>query len=92
MRCGLPLSESPASVLDLGDPGGDHGGVGAGVEGGAVGGECLVAGGEPRADRFRAGLWERLHHRLLNQLGVIEEIDWSRAVVDSIAVRAERDR
>jgi hypothetical protein len=33
-----------------------------------------------------------LHHRLLNQLGVIEEIDWSRAVVDSIAVRAERDR
>jgi transposase len=37
-----------------------------------------------------AGLWERLHHRLLNQLGVIGEIDWSRAVVDSIAVRAEK--
>lgn len=36
------------------------------------------------------GLWERLHHRLLNQLGVIGETDWSRAVVDSIAVRAEK--
>ncbi|WP_372472172.1 transposase [Jidongwangia harbinensis] len=30
----------------------------------------------------------RLHHQFLNQLGVIEEIDWSRAVVDSIAVRS----
>ncbi|MCA2211745.1 transposase [Jidongwangia harbinensis] len=37
-----------------------------------------------------AGLWERLHHRFLNQLGVIGEIDWSRAVMDSIAVRAEK--
>lgn len=37
-----------------------------------------------------AGLWERLHHRLLNRLGVIGEIDWSRAIVDSIAVRAEK--
>jgi hypothetical protein len=48
------LSESPAFVLDLGDPGGDHGGVGAGGEGVAIDGEFLVAGGQPCADRFRA--------------------------------------
>src|SRR5881227_595290 len=37
-----------------------------------------------------ARLWERLHQAFLHQLGVIGEIDWSRAVVDSIAVRAEK--
>jgi len=37
-----------------------------------------------------AGLWERLHQAFLHRLGVIGEIDWSRAVVDSIAVRAEK--
>ena len=37
-----------------------------------------------------AGLWERLHQAFLHHLGVIGEIDWSRAVVDSIAVRAEK--
>jgi transposase len=37
-----------------------------------------------------AGLWERLHQQLLHRLGVIGEIDWSRVVVDSIAVRAEK--
>src|SRR5256885_6502656 len=37
-----------------------------------------------------AGLWERLHQAFLYRLGVIGEIDWSRAVVDSIAVRAEK--
>ena len=36
------------------------------------------------------GLWERLHQAFLHRLGVIGEIDWSRAVVDSIAVRAEK--
>src|SRR5512135_3126003 len=38
----------------------------------------------------RAGLWERLHQQFLHRLGVRGEIDWSRAVVDSIAVRAEK--
>ncbi len=37
-----------------------------------------------------AGLWERLHHAFLNQLGEAAAIAWSRAVVDSISVRAER--
>jgi transposase len=37
-----------------------------------------------------AGLWERLHQQFLHQFGVIGEIDWSGAVVDSIAVRAEK--
>lgn len=36
------------------------------------------------------GLWERLHQQFLHRLGVVSEIDWSRAVVDSIAVRAEK--
>jgi transposase len=34
------------------------------------------------------GLWERLHQQFLHRLNVISEIDWSRAVVDSISVRA----
>jgi transposase len=38
----------------------------------------------------RAGLWPRLHQQFLHRLNVISEIDWSRAVVDSIAVRAEK--
>jgi transposase len=37
-----------------------------------------------------AGLWERLHQAVLNRLGAAGDIDWSRAVVDSIAVRAEK--
>jgi transposase len=36
----------------------------------------------------RYGLWELLHQRLLDRLNVIGEIDWSRAVADSISVRA----
>jgi transposase len=42
------------------------------------------------AEWTQAGLWERLHQQLLDRLNVIGEIDWSRAVVDSIAVRAEK--
>lgn len=38
----------------------------------------------------RSGLWPRLHQQFLNRLGVITEVDWSRAIVDSIAVRAEK--
>ena len=38
----------------------------------------------------RDGLWERLHQQFLHRLNVISEIDWSRAVVDSISVRAEK--
>lgn len=36
----------------------------------------------------RYGLWEQLHHHLLTRLNVAGGIDWSRAVVDSISVRA----
>lgn len=36
------------------------------------------------------GLWEQLHQQFLHRLGVVSEIDWSRAVVDSISVRAEK--
>jgi transposase len=37
-----------------------------------------------------AGLWERLHAGFLTRLNVASGIDWSRAVVDSISVRAEK--
>jgi transposase len=37
-----------------------------------------------------AGLWVRLHQQFLHRLGVIGEIDWSRAVADAISVRAEK--
>ena len=35
-----------------------------------------------------AGVWERLHHVLLESLHVADQIDWSRAVIDSSSVRA----
>lgn len=37
-----------------------------------------------------AGLWQRLHKAVLDRLGQAGAIDWSRAVVDSISVRAEK--
>jgi transposase len=35
-----------------------------------------------------AGVWEKLHHELLDQLGKAEEIDWQRASLDSASVPA----
>ena len=35
-----------------------------------------------------AGVWDRLHRRLLDKLRAADQIDWSRAVVDSGSVRA----
>ena len=34
------------------------------------------------------GLWEQIHHELLHRLHTLGGIDWSRAIVDSINVRA----
>lgn len=36
-----------------------------------------------------AGVWDRLHHVLLDELHDAGEIDWSRAVVDGSHVRAK---
>ncbi len=36
----------------------------------------------------RAGVWQRLHQVLLEKLQAADQIDWSRAVVDSSSVRA----
>jgi hypothetical protein len=58
-------------------------------------------GGRPRvADRaalagivyqLRTGVpWRRLHQVLLDQLGRDGQLDWSRASVDSLGVRAKR--
>jgi transposase len=38
----------------------------------------------------RAGVWQRLHHLLLDQLGPNGQLDWSRASLDSLSVRAKR--
>jgi transposase len=35
-----------------------------------------------------AGVWEQLHQALLNRLGEAEQIDWSRASLDSASVPA----
>ena len=35
-----------------------------------------------------AGVWQRLHELLLAKLNSAEQIDWSRAVVDSSSIRA----
>ena len=43
-----------------------------------------------RRDWQRAGVWQRLHHLLLDQLGRQGQLDWSRASLDSASVRAKR--
>jgi transposase len=37
-----------------------------------------------------AGLWPRLHRRVLDKLGSRGEIDWSSAILDAASVRAKR--
>ncbi len=37
-----------------------------------------------------AGVFDRLHVAVLNQLGERGELDWSRASLDSVSVRAKR--
>ena len=37
-----------------------------------------------------AGVWQRLHHELLNRLGNADRIDWSRASLDSASVPAKK--
>ena len=41
-------------------------------------------------DWQRARVWQRLHHLLLDQLGRDGKLDWSRACLDSLSVRAKR--
>jgi transposase len=39
-------------------------------------------------DWQQAGVWEALHHRLLDWLGDAGKLDWSRASIDTVSVRA----
>ncbi len=41
-------------------------------------------------DWQQAGVWAKLHARLLNWLGDEATVDWSRASLDSVSVRAKR--
>lgn len=36
----------------------------------------------------KAGVWDKLHHILLEELQKADRIDWSRAIVDSAALKA----
>jgi transposase len=38
----------------------------------------------------RAGVFRRLQHKLLDELGIRRRIDWSRAVLDSSSIRAKK--
>jgi len=37
-----------------------------------------------------AGVWERLHRLVLDELSDADVLDWSRACIDGVAVRAKR--
>jgi len=39
-------------------------------------------------DWQEAGVWQRIHEALLDKLGEADQIDWSRAAMDSSSVRA----
>ena len=41
-------------------------------------------------DWQRAGVWRQLHHEVLDELGRSGRLDWSRANLDSLSVRAKR--
>jgi transposase len=41
-------------------------------------------------DWQQAGVWERLHHALLDRLGDADRIDWERASLDSASVPAKK--
>jgi transposase len=41
-------------------------------------------------DWQEAGVWDRLHHVLLDRLGEMDRIDWSRASLDSASISAKR--
>ena len=42
------------------------------------------------AEWYEAGVWQELHKVLLDRLGGADQIDWSRASVDSASVAAPR--
>jgi transposase len=41
-------------------------------------------------DWQQAGVWDRLHHELLNRLGDAGRIDWDRAALDSASIPAKK--
>ncbi len=41
-------------------------------------------------DWQQAGVWDRLHRELLDRLGEADQIDWSRASLDSASIPAQR--
>ena len=53
-------------------------------------GAFVVTADGTRRDWQVAGVWERLHRRLLDLLGEHGRIDWTRAALDSAAVPAKR--
>lgn len=37
-----------------------------------------------------AGVWDRLHRTLLNELGAVDQLDWERACLDSASIPAKK--
>jgi transposase len=38
----------------------------------------------------KSGLWPRLHHAVLDELGARGQVDWTSAIIDAASVRAKR--
>jgi hypothetical protein len=57
--------------------------------------EMGCGSGVPSWRRLRdwqiAGVWDRLHRRLLNRLAACGRVDWSRASLDSAVVSAKKE-
>ena len=55
---------------------------------------CFVASWQTVHRRFtewsKAGVWARLHRLVLDELGAAGTLDWSRVVVDSVSMRAQK--
>lgn len=39
-----------------------------------------------------AGVWDRLHQLVLDELSNIDELDWTRGCIDAVSVRSKRGR
>jgi transposase len=37
-----------------------------------------------------AGVWDRLHQLVLDELSDIDELDWTRGCIDAVSVRSKR--
>ena len=75
LKSGIPWEMLPLERHTMGDA--------APGDGLRLGNDLLAA---PQGVARWAGVWERLHRRLLGRLGEADQIDWERASLDSASV------